>query len=55
MYEQIKKSIDESKVAHIDETEFKQNNRSGWAWIIANECFSFLQLEYSMERKLPKS
>ncbi len=51
---QIKNSIDESKVAHIDETGFKQNNRSGWAWIMANECFSFLQLEYSRGKKIAK-
>lgn len=54
LHEQIKNRIDGSKIAHIDETGFKQNNRSGWAWVMANECFSFFKLEYSRGKKVAK-
>jgi transposase len=52
VHKEIKTKLDEAKVAHIDETGFKQNNRSGWAWLIANEKFSFLQLDLQGERRL---
>ena len=54
LHEQIKNHIDGSKVAHIDETGFKQNNCSGWAWVMANEYFSFFRLEYSRGKKIAK-
>jgi len=54
LHQQIKNKIDESKVTHIDETGFKQNNRSGWAWMLANEFFSFLQLDHSRGKKVAK-
>lgn len=54
LHEQIKNKIDQSKIVHIDETGFKQNNHSGWAWIMANEFFSFLQLDYSRGKKIAK-
>lgn len=54
LHRQIKNKIEQSKVIHIDETGFKQNNRSGWAWMVASEFFSFLQLDYSRGRKVAK-
>ncbi len=54
LHQQIKNKIDESKVTHIDETGFKQNNRPGWAWMMANEFFSFLQLDSSRGKKIAK-
>lgn len=52
LHAQIKNGIDASKIAHIDETGFKQNNRSGWAWVMANERFSFLKLDYSRGKRV---
>jgi transposase len=54
LHGQIKKRIDKSRITHIDETGFKQNNRSGWAWVMANEYLSFLQLERSRGKKVAK-
>ena len=54
LHGQIKNKIDESKIVHIDETGFKQNNRSGWAWMMANELFSFMQLDCSRGKKVAK-
>ena len=54
LHAQIKKQIDQSKVTHIDETGFKQSNHSGWAWIMANELFSFLHLDHSRGKKVAK-
>ncbi|HQW57997.1 MAG TPA: IS66 family transposase [Gammaproteobacteria bacterium] len=54
LHTHIKAQIDRSKVAHIDETGFKQSNHSGWAWILANELFSFLQLDHSRGKKVAK-
>lgn len=54
LHGQIKGKIDESKVVHIDETGFKQNNRSGWAWVMANELYTFLQLDASRGKKVAK-
>jgi transposase len=54
LHEHIKSCIDESKVVHIDETGFKQSNRSGWAWVMTNELFSFMQLDNSRGRKVAK-
>lgn len=54
LHGQIKTQLDQSKVTHIDETGFKQSNHSGWAWIMANDLFSFLQLDYSRGKKVAK-
>jgi transposase len=54
LHQQIKEKIDQSKVIHIDETGFKQSNHSGWAWVMANTFFSFLQLDYSRGKKVAK-
>ncbi len=53
-HEQIKNKIDQSEIVHIDETGFKQKNRSGWAWMMANELFSFLKLDTSRGKKVAK-
>lgn len=52
LHAQIKNGIDASKMVHIDETGFKQNNRSGWAWVMVNERFSFLKLDLSRGKKV---
>lgn len=51
---QIKTSIDNSKIVHIDETGFKQNNRTGWAWLIATNMLSFFHLDFSRGKKIAK-
>ncbi len=53
-HEQIKDHLDKSTVTHIDETGFKQSNRSGWAWMLANKDFSFLHLDSSRGKKIAK-
>jgi transposase len=54
LHRQIKEQIDQSKIAHIDETGFKQSNHSGWAWIMVSELFSFFQLDNSRGKKVAK-
>lgn len=54
VHQNIKDIVTQSKVAHIDETGFKQSNHSGWAWILANKHFSFFQLDHSRGKKVAK-
>lgn len=39
---------------NIDETGFKQCNKNGWAWILANKCYTYFYLSNSRGKKIAK-
>jgi transposase len=51
---EIEEKLASSKVVHIDETEFKQKNRNGWAWTVASKEYSFFKLDISRGKKVAR-
>ena len=54
VHAQIKTFLANSKIVNIDETGFKQRNKSGWAWILTNPEASYFHLNQSRGKKVAK-
>ena len=55
VYEEIQKQVQLATVSHIDETSYKENNKSGWAWVIATKQATFFKIDPSRGKKVARS
>ena len=55
IHQQLKSALDSSKVVNIDETGFKQRNKSGWAWLLTTDKASYFHLNPSRGKKVAKA
>lgn len=55
IHNQIKSALSKSKVINVDETGFKQKNKNGWAWIVADKSYTCYNLEKSRGKKVAKN
>lgn len=55
VYENIETRLKQSEIVHLDETGFRQENRSGWAWIKVNQEATYFKLDFSRGKKLAQS
>lgn len=52
IYDEIKAQVQSSAVIHVDETGYKQNNKNGWAWLLASSEFTLFHLDCSRGKKV---
>ena len=54
-HEDVRLSIEKDSLpVHVDETGFRQNNKTGWAWILANKKNTYFALNNSRGKKVAK-
>ena len=54
-YEEIYKQIQLAPVCHVDETSYKECNKSGWAWILTTKQATFFKIDHSRGKKVAYS
>ena len=52
IYVDIKTRLQQAPVVHVDETGYKQKNKSGWAWLLASSEFTLFHLNCSRGKKV---
>ena len=51
---EVGKALQAEQVIHVDETGFKQHNKSGWAWLVSAMRYSYFLLNQSRGKKVAK-
>ena len=54
-YEEVQRQVQLAAVSHVDETSYKECNKSGWAWILATKQATFFKIDPSRGKKVAYS